>query len=135
VSNSVPDDVIRDRDQVASAARRHQFDPMTTILTSRDSLAVAMKDDLAVDDLAEGFDRILLPRAPESGSASIFVGAANSTTGMHSHESNTLHVIALGSVKVNGQELSSGDWAYIPPGMDYELEVGRFCSVVLYWHW
>ena len=135
MSNSLPEDVSRDREQVASATGRHKFDSMTTILTSRDRLAFAMRDDLAVDDLADGFDRVLLPLAPTSGSASIFVGAANSTTGRHSHESNTLHVIATGSVKVNGQELSSGDWAYIPAGMDYELEVGMYCSVVMYWHW
>ncbi len=134
MSYSLPEDVSRDREQVASATGRHRFDSMTT-LTSRDPLAFAMRDDLAVDDLADGFNRMLLPLAPTSGSASIFVGAANSTTGMHSHESNTLHVIATGSVKVNGQELSSGDWAYIPAGNDYELEVGMYCCVVMYWHW
>jgi quercetin dioxygenase-like cupin family protein len=108
---------------------------MKSILTSRDPLAVAMRADLAVDDLAHGFDRTLLPLAPTSGSPSIFTGAANSKTGKHSHESNTLHVILTGSVKVNAQELSSGDWAYIPAGMDYELEVGMYCCVVMYWHW
>jgi len=135
VNSSLPDDVSRDLERVERAVGRQEFDPMTTILTSRDELVLKMRDDLAVDDLAEGFDRVLLPFSPTTGSDSVYVGAANSTTGKHSHESNTLHLIATGCVKVNGQILSSGDWAYIPAGIEYELEVGWCPCIVFYRHW
>lgn len=135
MNSSLPEDVSRDLERVASAVGRQEFDPLTTILTSRDELVLKMRDDLAVDDLAEGFERVLLPLSPGSGSASIYVGAANSTTQKHSHESNTLHLIATGCVRVNGQILSSGDWVYVPPDMEYELEVGWCPCIVFYWHW
>lgn len=135
MNSSLPEDVSRDLERVASAVGQQRFDPMTTILTSRHELVLKMREDLAVDDLAEGFDRVLLPLSPTSGSASIYAGAANSTTRRHSHDSSTLHLIATGCVKVDGQILSSGDWAYIPPGIEYELEVGWCPCVVFYWHW
>src|SRR5262249_50827115 len=89
-------DVTKDRTRVARVVKKHKFDAAKQILTSRDKLAATMKKELAVPDLAKGFDRTLLPTPSTRGSDSIYTGRANATTGPHSHKTNSLHVILSG---------------------------------------
>jgi hypothetical protein len=51
----------------------------------------------------------------------------------HSHnEGDGVRFIASGSIKYNGQELTTGDWMYIRAGSEYEFEVGRYGAVMCY---
>jgi len=127
-------DVTKDRTRVARVVKKHKFDAAKQILTSRDKLATTMKKELAVPDLAKGFNRTLLPTPSTRGSDSIYTGRANSTTGPHSHRTNSLHLILSGWVQVNGKKLSPGDWAYVPAGIEYTLTVGTERCIVFYRH-
>ena len=124
----------RDLSRIENAAAERGFDTADTILTSHDELATTLRDDLAVTDVASGFQRWLLPIALASGTASLIVGAPNSATGTHSHNTRTLHVIVNGSATINNQDLSPGDWAYIPRGAEYSFQAGPEGATSFYYH-
>jgi mannose-6-phosphate isomerase-like protein (cupin superfamily) len=125
--SSGPTALSEDQDRIRQAHEEYGYDPATTILTARDTVAIRMMDALPVSGLAEGFEGRLLPILFGTGTDADIVGPVDATTGMHSHETNTFHQIVSGTVRVTGQErsqeLSAGDWAYIPAGVEYTLEV------------
>jgi hypothetical protein len=126
--------VRRDLMLIGKAVTKRGFDPATTVLISRDEKAISLRDDLAVSDLAEGFQRWLLPIVLGGGSGSLLVASPNASTPAHSHTSRTLHLVASGSVTINDEELSPGDWAYIPRGFDYTYRVGPEGALSFYIH-
>ena len=126
--SSGPEALSEDQERIAQVQASQGYDPATTILTARDDIAVAMMEELSVHDLADDFKGRFIPIVFGTGTDADIVGKVGSTTDMHSHGTNTFHQIQTGTWRLTGrdrspQELSAGDWAYIPADVEYMLEV------------
>jgi mannose-6-phosphate isomerase-like protein (cupin superfamily) len=137
--SSGPQALSGDHERIRQVQAEHGYDSATTILTSRDEIAVAMMEDLPAEGLARGFEGRLLPVVFGTGTDADIAGLADATTDLHSHETNTFHQILSGTVRITGQdrtqELSAGDWAYIPADVEYMLEAGPGPITIRYRHW
>lgn len=120
--------------RIASARRDHGIGEADRVITSVDPEVAGWRETLNVGTPFAGFDRWLLPFAFERGSCSMIVAAPNHLTPMHSHADNALHVVMSGTVTIGGTELGSGDWAYVPAGVEYSLSAGMYGAVVFYPH-
>src|SRR5689334_18290579 len=104
------------------------------IVTSRDKDAGDLRDALAVENVPKGFTKYQLPVYLDAPSQ-LFVTIAepNVRAGRHVHEDGDgIRFIAGGSITFEGQELSAGDWMFVPKGRDYEFEVGPNGALMCY---
>jgi mannose-6-phosphate isomerase-like protein (cupin superfamily) len=136
--SSGPEALSGDQERIRRVQAAHGYDSATTILTARDEIAVAMMDDLPAEGLAQGFEGRLIPVVFGTGTDADIAGPADAATDMHSHETNTFHQILNGTVRITGQdrsqELSAGDWAYIPADVEYMLEACEGPIAIRYRH-
>jgi hypothetical protein len=104
------------------------------VITSRDEGARAAQKLLAVTAIPGGFTKWQLPvylSAPSQ--LFISVGAANVEVPEHSHdEGDGIRFIASGSIIYKGQELTVGDWMFVPAGERYSFTVGPFGATMCY---
>jgi mannose-6-phosphate isomerase-like protein (cupin superfamily) len=133
------EDLSQDQERIARVQASHEYDPATTILTARDAVAVEMMKELSVGSLAEGFKGRFLPIVFGTGTDADVEAPVGATTDMHSHGTNTFHQIQTGTWRLTGrdrspQELSAGDWAYIPADVEYTLEVVENSASLRYRH-
>jgi quercetin dioxygenase-like cupin family protein len=136
VSTELPADLQTDLETIDDALGTLQSERASGILTSQDAAVQALDQSLTKTDLADGFERRLLPVKFDVGTASIVRGAPGSVAAEHSHTSDTLHSILSGSARVAGKDLSAGDWVYIPAGAEYSFEVlGDEACISEYRHW
>jgi hypothetical protein len=105
-----------------------------TIITSKDEAAVRAMDILAVDNVPDGFRKWQLPvYFGEPSQMYISVGEPGVKVPTHAHEEGDgIRFIAGGSITYEGQELTAGDWMFIPAGESYSFEVGRYGAVICY---
>jgi mannose-6-phosphate isomerase-like protein (cupin superfamily) len=104
------------------------------IVTSKDKAAMQLMEALKVDNIPDGFTKWQLPVHLEAPSQLFMTSAApNSKAPMHSHrDGDGIRFIVSGSIIYNGQELTAGDWMFIPAGHRYSFEVGRFGAMMCY---
>jgi len=104
------------------------------ILTSRDPDVLKVTNLLKVDNIPDGFQKWQLPLSLDRPSQMyISAGAAFTKVSEHSHEEGDgIRFIMSGSIFYNGQELTAGDWMFIPAGELYSLEVGPFGTLMCY---
>ena len=50
----------------------------------------------------------------------------------HAHDGPGVRFISSGSIKYKEQELTAGDWMYIPKGKAYSFEVGALGATMFY---
>ena len=104
------------------------------ILTSKDEDVAKLTDVLKVNNIPEGFHKWQLPVYLE-GPSQLFISTAapGSTVPKHMHrDGDGIRFIISGSVIYNGQELSAGDWMFIPAGLAYSFDVGKFGATMGY---
>jgi quercetin dioxygenase-like cupin family protein len=96
------------------------------ILTSRDKDAAQLRTALNRTNVPQGFSKWQLPYIITGASAAfITVASAGAKVPSHDHEGESDLLIVSGSIILNGhQELTSGDWAFIPANTAYSYEVG-----------
>lgn len=113
-------------ERIKDAASKARFDSKSKITTSRDQAARAATDSLLVSNVPGGFKKFQLPLLLDKPSQFfVSIGAPDTEVPEHSHdEGDGLRYIVSGSVIYNGQELTTGDWMYIPAGEKYSLRVG-----------
>jgi mannose-6-phosphate isomerase-like protein (cupin superfamily) len=121
--------------RIQAAQGAQGFDQATMVLTSRDKLATTLMNALPAEDLAPGFDGLLIPIVFRSGIELDVLARAGTTTGPHYHETDGFHQILNGTVRVSvskshrlpGQDLEvdlgPGDWVWIPASVTYTLEI------------
>lgn len=104
------------------------------ILTSQDKDVAELTQVLQVSNVPEGFRKWQLPIHLEAPSQ-LFISTAapGATVPKHMHrDGDGIRFIVAGSVFYNGQELSAGDWMFIPAGHEYSLKVGKFGATMCY---
>lgn len=120
--------------RVEGANKKAGFDYKSKITTSRDKGAVSATKSLIVSNVPGGFKKFQLPVVID-GASQVFlsVGAPDTKVPAHSHdEGDGLRFITSGSIIYNGQELTAGDWMYIPKGKKYSFEVGPHGATMFY---
>ena len=106
---------------------------LRSIITSRDPAALRAKDNLAVENVPEGFQKWQLPVYLDGASVPyVTVGEPGARVSEHSHEGDMIRLIITGSIIFEGQELTAGDWMYIPAGKSYSYEVGGESQMTKY---
>jgi len=96
------------------------------IITSKQAGDLYKNKKANVTNVPEGFSKIILPIST-SKEATFYIssGAPNAHVPRHSHEEGEgIRFIVSGSILFEGQELSEGDWMYIPAKASYEFNVG-----------
>lgn len=104
------------------------------IVTSKDKETARLTEALKVDSTPDGFTKWQLPVYLEAPSQLFITSAApNAKAPTHSHrDGDGIRFIVSGSIVYNGQELTAGDWMFIPAGHKYSFEVGRFGAMMCY---
>ena len=121
--------------RVDEALQSIEFDMNAQIFTSRDEVAHALTRNLLTDNIPDGFHKWQLPLYFQEPGAQIFfsVSGPGVSVDEHSHDEGPgLRIIISGSINYKGQELSSGDWMYIPAGKPYSFDVGDLGVVMCY---
>lgn len=104
------------------------------ILTSRDPEVAKLTHVLGVTNIPDGFQKWQLPvylNAPSQ----LFISSAapNATVAAHAHrDGDGIRFIVAGSILYRDQELTAGDWMFIPSGMEYSFSVGRLGATMCY---
>lgn len=103
------------------------------IITSRDSDLKELKDLLKVTNIPKGFSKWQLPIVLDRAQMFISVAQPEAKVPAHVHnEGAGVRFIATGSIIYNGQELTAGDWMYIPEGVPYSFDVGPMGASMFY---
>ncbi|MDP9343905.1 MAG: hypothetical protein M3Q23_17805 [Actinomycetota bacterium] len=104
------------------------------VLTSRDQDVRRAQELLLVTAIPGGFTKWQLPVYLERASQLfISVGEPNVEVPEHSHdEGDGIRFIASGSILYEGQELTAGDWMFIPAGKVYSFKVGPLGATMCY---
>ena len=120
--------------RIKDAAKKTQLDQTSEIVTSRDTRAAKAQSLLKVDNIPDGFVKWQLPVYLEKPSQLfITVAPPDADVPEHSHdEGDGIRFISAGSINYNGQELTAGDWMFIPKGKTYSFKVGTFGAMMCY---
>jgi hypothetical protein len=112
--------------RVQEAFTKSGVKPPRGIFTSRDSAALATKDLLLTSNVPGGFKKWQLPFHLDGASQMfISIGSPDAEVPLHSHEEGDgVRFIMSGSILYGEQELTAGDWMYIPKGEKYKFKVG-----------
>jgi len=103
------------------------------ITTSRDAHAVKLVNLLSVNEVPDGFKKWQLPIVLKDSQLFISIGQPDINVPEHSHdEGDGIRFIMSGSVYYNGQELTAGDWMFIPKGQKYSIKTGPFGASMCY---
>jgi|SRR6266699_673466 len=108
--------------------------PHEHITTSRDEKVDHLREVLKVTNVPRGFQKWMLP-VHLTGPSQLYISVAepHAEAPLHSHdEGNGIRFIISGSITYNGQELTAGDWMFIPKGAQYSMKVGPFGAVMGY---
>ena len=110
------------------------LDTREQIVTSKNPLSVKLRGMLEVDNIPDGFKKWQLPvYLDQPSQLFISVGTPGTKVGRHSHdEGDGIRFIAGGSIFYQGQELTAGDWMFIPKGHPYEFDVGPVGAIMCY---
>ncbi len=139
-------EVSSDHRRIRAAHAEQEFDPATTVLTSRDTLATTLMNALPAEGLAPGFQGELIPIVFGAGIELDVLARVGVTTGPHYHDTDGFHQILSGTVRVrvnkgarlSGQalvvDLGPGDWVWIPACVTYTLEIVANPVTIRYKH-
>lgn len=110
------------------------LDPQKHITTSRDEKVAPLREALKVTNVPKGFQKWMLPVYMSSPSQLyISIAEPNAEAPSHSHdEGDGIRFMISGSIIYNGQELTAGDWMYIPKGAKYSMKAGPFGAAMCY---
>jgi mannose-6-phosphate isomerase-like protein (cupin superfamily) len=140
-------DVRSDQERIEAEQVEQGFDQATTVLTSRDRLATTLMNALPAEGLEPGFHGELIPIVFGSGIELDVLSRVGNTTGPHDHDTNGFFQILHGTVRIiivsegarlAGQDLEvdlgPGDWAWVPAGVTYTLEIVANPAQIAYRH-
>lgn len=121
-------------ERIQSACKAAKLDIHNGIVTSKTAAVQKSIRALEVTNIPKGFTKFQLPVSFEGATQTYMsFGAPRTKVPLHSHDEGAgIRVIMFGSIFYNGQELTAGDWMYIPKGKEYEFEVGPMGVGVFY---
>ncbi len=104
-----------------------------SIFTSKDSKSLGLDRTLQVDNIPGGFKKWQLPVVLDRAQMFISSAAPGAKVPAHIHKEGAgVRFIMSGSIVYEGNELTAGDWMYIPEGMPYSFEVGELGATMCY---
>ncbi len=122
-------------ERLRAFAKETGFDQSAGIVTSRSRAARAAKRMLRVKNVPDsGFMKWQLPVYLERASQ-LYITVAQAGLGVpeHSHdEGDGIRFIVSGSIEFEGEELTAGDWMFVPAGNRYSFKVGDLGAVMCY---
>lgn len=121
-------------ERIRAALANTGYSGRGAIVTSKDKAMREATRLLKVDNVPEGFTKYQLPVYMD-GPTQLFisVGAPGVEVPEHSHdEGDGFRYIVSGSIVYNGQELTAGDWMFIPKGQKYSITIGDLGSIQCY---
>lgn len=125
----------KERIRKALEQHRDKTGDMSGVVTSRDPGMNDLLADLRRDGMPPGFSQQQLP-VRLAGPDVLFYLTTIDPGGIvptHSHERALWRVIVSGSIILNdGRELKSGDWMYVPPGVEYSFRAGLNPGAIVY---
>ncbi len=120
-------------EKVSNAVKKADIDFRSRIFTSRDDESILLANLLQVQEVPDGFKKWQLPIVMGPSQLFISVSKPDVKVPEHSHdEGDGIRFIMSGSVYFNGQELTAGDWMFIPAGKAYEMQVGPLGALMCY---
>ena len=121
---------------VKSALKEAGLDGDDQIVTSKHPKVLHLRDKLRrVGVLPPGFESWQLPVTLKTGNLMVFVtvGIPGAKLPDHNHNRDAVfRIVMQGSLSYEGQELTVGDWMYVPKGMYYTYTVGPLGLVTLH---
>jgi hypothetical protein len=120
------------RVRIESALKKLKFDPDRQIFTSRDKNAIKLQSMLQTRNVPDAFTKWQLPIWFRETMLFISVAPPNVRVPAHSHDGEGLRFIAGGSITYKSQELTAGDWMYIPRDKTYGFQVGPLGAHMFY---
>lgn len=120
--------------QLREVQAEHSIDTKE-ILTSRDDVCRKLAySTLNVENVPDGFTKTMLPVFFESATTLyISSGAPGTVVPEHSHdEGDGIRFMISGSIHYGDNELTEGDWMFIPAGAKYGFTVGPRGATMCY---
>lgn len=103
------------------------------VITSRDKEAAKLKKTLRTTNVPSGFTKWQLPFIFEKATTFMVIGEPGAKAKTHAHKhGNALRYIVSGSIKYKRQDLTAGDWMFVPQGARYSFTVGDYGYVGSY---
>lgn len=122
-------------ERIRRAADELGLDQTERVITSRDDVAQEAQRLLSVANVPDtGFTKWQLPVYLNRASQ-LFITVAEPRIAVpeHSHdEGDGIRFIVSGSIHYNDQELTAGDWMFIPAGTKYSFRVGDLGAMMCY---
>ncbi len=119
--------------RIQTAAKKSGFDLGGAIFTSRDAAVRKLTGALETKNIPGGFAKFQLPVVLDRAQMFLTSAPPKAKVPRHSHnDGDGVRLIVAGSIIFNGQELSAGDWMFIPKGKPYQFEVGPLGATMFY---
>jgi hypothetical protein len=120
-------------DKITKALEEVKVNFKSQIFTSRDEVSVKLANLLQVKEVPDGFKKWQLPIVLTDSQLFISIAQPDIKVPEHSHdEGDGIRFIMSGSIYYDGQELTAGDWMYIPKGKPYSMRIGPFGASMCY---
>lgn len=105
------------------------------ILTSRDPRLHALRDELRLPGLPDGFTMWQIPVPLNRSLLFLQVALPHAQMPEHRHpHAPVFRLVVSGSIIHAGIELTVGDWMYVPKGIAYSFTAGALGAAVMYPH-
>jgi mannose-6-phosphate isomerase-like protein (cupin superfamily) len=90
------------------------------VMTSRDKNMHEVRHELRRSDMPPGIQQWQLPVLTQGG-AFVFLTVSDpgAVVPKHSHKRDLFRIVLSGSIIVDGKELKTGDWMFVPKGEPY----------------
>jgi len=122
-------------ERIREALRRANVDIENTIVTSRDSWAEHMREELQMINQPGGVSMWQLPVVLNQSLLFLQKLDPGAVVPEHEHvRAPVFRLVISGSIHYNGQELKAGDWMYVPRGQSYSFSAGSAGATVMYPH-
>jgi hypothetical protein len=123
--------------RVNDALKANKIKLGNRIVTSREPEIIKLTEELRRTTLPQGFQQWQLPIVLGKGNRPVMsfitFGEPNAEIPNHKHKNDSLlRIVLSGAIIYKGQELTTGDWMYVPTGLPYSFKVGRFGCLLMH---
>jgi len=121
-------------DDLRMFQKEHRINPKKIITSRHPGVAKTAFNELRVRNVPNGFTKTRLPIFFENPTTLYMtVAEPGAKAPKHSHdEGDGIRFMMSGSIRYGKEELTAGDWMFIPAGQPYEFEVGPLGAVMCY---
>jgi len=107
------------------------------VITSRDPSMMKLMEALRRTTLPKGFQQWQLPIILGGGNRPVMsfitFGEPNAEIPNHKHKDDCLlRIVLSGTIIYDQQELTTGDWMYVPTGLPYAFKAGKLGCIIMH---